>query len=86
MTILKAMECYATGELTSLGSEELEKMQDLVIGKIAEFDTLMWCNDMTPDLWTDLRTYRVIRETIAVELENRTNAARPVYKLEPNWP
>lgn len=82
-TILNAMTSYATGQLTSLESDELRQMQDVVIEKIAEFDTLVRCNDMTPDLRTDLRTYQTIREVIAVELESRANA-KPKYKLQPN--
>ena len=77
MTILKAMQCYATGTLSELDSPELEKMQDAVIEKIDQMETIVRCNDLSPELMGDYRTYQTIRDVIALEMESRTSSNRP---------
>jgi hypothetical protein len=75
MSILKAMQCYATGQLSKLSDDELEHMQDTVITKINDVKNMSRIFDIGPELKSDLREYGLIRETIALELEKRQSPA-----------
>jgi ribosomal protein S13 len=83
MSILKAMQCYATGQLPKLSSDELETMQDVVIEKIDQIEGVLRAFDIGIELWDDLRTYRLIRETIAVELEGRVQECQSTEVPKP---
>ncbi len=81
MTILKAMQCYATGTLSELDAPELVKMQDAVIEKLGEMETVVRCNDLSRELMNDYRTYQTIRDVIGQEIEWRANAARSTVRI-----
>lgn len=50
-------------------------MQDAMIEKIDGLERIAKHHVLGPELLGDLRKYRLIRETIAVELESRANVA-----------